>query len=64
MMLKPKPYPALTTEKASEMPMYNIFGNICMVNYVLAGIQNCFVDQCFKCGIASAPGFADYPGSL
>ena len=42
-MLHPKPHPSMYDKKAAMMPNINLFGNICLVNYVLAGVQNSIV---------------------
>jgi hypothetical protein len=44
-MLTPAPYAFVTQEEDDSMPNYNIFCNICTVNYLLAGLHNYLVTQ-------------------
>ena len=48
-MLHPKPHPSMNDKKAAMMPNFNLFGNICLVNYVLAGVQNSIVEHIDHC---------------
>jgi hypothetical protein len=44
-LLTPAPYSFVSQEEDDSMPNYNIFCNICTVNYLLAGLHNYLINM-------------------